>query len=1176
MKKKDEIVNNNNINKNEKKNPELNSLLNNKIIYIQEIIRNTIISIQKNKQYEIFSNSDIDICITILNDLYLKTVSLFDENKTPIPINTDRSGKHSQSVAIVPPLAPPFIPNNVDILIESLQQVIDKLSIIISGFGTNHMEDLLYICFGSDFIKTKNENTILEEKFNLIKKYLHPIGYKIINWKNNKEFKKDYPTTTYCENKLQEENQYIEKSNNYECYDIKNTNNVIYLKVYGIQTIIKNEKMKKTIIINCVYDEIPLDFFSNEYIHFRKRNILNNIPISDTFDIDIIERIIDSFTIKDILIYGNDDIYKKQLHVMSDVNSVKYNKLDITIKKFLESDIIAQRSLLIHLLLYNKDYNIQYITYLLYDLTIVHSNHENIDSIQKKILYNYLPLKIKSYFKDTMNVTIKFSQEMISKYDINKITLEQQVYLLKAPECIKEKAIIKLKEIKNKNDDSSGKAKQYLEGLIKIPFGVYKKEPILKIMKDINKKFISLLDKNSDFLNIYFKNNNGSAACETNATTHVAECDAKTTNSLSLSNIFEKKDLYVKIEIVNYIHTIENIFYEQLVKDLKKKIMVANNKQIINIIHFFQNLLKNNILFHCNHSSNIHNCYSDKFKEILDNLINNKTKQKRITFINNLLDYILPLIEKNNDNIHNFLKIYDCFENTQLNTIIKIPSEVKEIKSNIKDINNYLNDINNLFNDSIYGHTHAKNQMLKIISQWMTGEQNGYCFGFEGPPGVGKTSLAKQGLANCLKDENNVNRPFSFIALGGSSNGSSLEGHSYTYVNSSWGKIVDILMESKCMNPIIYIDELDKVSKTEQGREIIGILTHLIDTTQNDIFQDKYFSGIELDLSKALFIFSYNDPDAIDKILLDRIHRIKFDHLSLNDKIVIVDKHILPEINTKMGFNNTVILSKDITKFIIETYTLEPGVRKLKEILFDLFGEINIQILNSNNDHNIVLPIVITIEDLENIYLKKYTKIEEKKINSTNKVGIINGLWANNLGIGGIIPIETVFFPSSTFLELRLTGLQGDVMKESMNVSKTLAWSLTDEEVKKELIQFFNTTKCQGLHIHCPDGSVSKDGPSAGTAITVAIYSLLNKKKIKRDIAITGEINLQGDVTPIGSLEEKILGGIKAGTNTFLFPKANWNDYTKFIHKKNDTHRLENITFVPVNNIKEVFEYVFE
>jgi ATP-dependent Lon protease len=296
-------------------------------------------------------------------------------------------------------------------------------------------------------------------------------------------------------------------------------------------------------------------------------------------------------------------------------------------------------------------------------------------------------------------------------------------------------------------------------------------------------------------------------------------------------------------------------------------------------------------------------------------------------------------------------------------------------------------------------------------------------------------------------------------------------------------------METKCMNPIIYVDELDKVSKTENGKEIIGILTHLIDTTQNDGFQDKYFSGIDIDLSKVLFIFSYNDPEQIDKILLDRIHRIRFENLSLDEKKVIVNKYILPEINKKMGFENIVQIDEKLIEYIILNYTVEPGVRKLKEILFDLYGEINIEILKCNDIENFKTPLVLTEELLNKKYLKTYHKIEEKKIHSIGEIGIINGLWANVLGRGGIIPIQTMFYPSSTFLELRLTGLQGDVMKESMNVAKSLAWNITPLEKKKELLKNFEETKCQGLHIHCPEGAVSKDGPSAGTAITVAIYS---------------------------------------------------------------------------------------
>ena len=370
------------------------------------------------------------------------------------------------------------------------------------------------------------------------------------------------------------------------------------------------------------------------------------------------------------------------------------------------------------------------------------------------------------------------------------------------------------------------------------------------------------------------------------------------------------------------------------------------------------------------------------------------------------------------------------------------------------------------------------------------------------------------------------------------------------------------------------------MSKTENGKEIIGILMHLIDQTQNDTFQDKYFNGINLNLSKALFIFSYNDAELIDRILLDRIHRIQFEHLTNADKLVISRKYILPDIYKKMGLIDMIDMSDEVIEFIIENYTAEPGVRKLKELMFEIIGEINLFILKSfeTQTPDMALPMVITLNDIKYKYLKEQREINAMKIHGKSIVGVINGLWANSAGKGGVLPIEASFFPSGSFLDLKLTGMQGDVMKESMTVAKSLAWSLfaRDCEEAAKLQHKLEKNKNQGLHIHVPEGATPKDGPSAGTAITMVMYSLFSDKKIKNNVAITGEICLQGRVTAIGGLDLKILGGIKAGVKTFIYPEDNKKDFTEFMEKYSTKISLEDIQFVAVGTIDEVMAIIFE
>ena len=1072
-------------------------LIKTKMVKIQGIIQRIMQTLNYYRGLNIISNSDLIVCTSTLIECFEKSESIAVLLETENELHTvEKINKY----------------------IDQLQHIVDKMSIIMCGYGASSIEDIFFISFGTDLIS----NVELDEwrdKRELIIKHVKPIGYKTFHWKQSKmkpkQVSESEKFSPICINKIVEDALQIELSNQYECFDIDLSGKSNYVKIYGIRVVVHNEKTQKTLIIQGLVDDIPTDCLNNCYVKQRKNEIFELIKSTDYLDgslqVELMKRILETMTIKDSLINGNDDFRKKIYTIFADVSYIKTNKLTATIRRFLDMDVYGQRSMIMNLLMYNQDDEVQYITYLLYDLiSTKNANGNSIDSTEQQMIYDSFPWKIKLYFKETMKNTIKYTKDMMTKYDINRVSLEQQIYVMKVPENVREKGMTKLKEIKGKSDDSGAKAKQYLEGLIRIPFGVYREEQILQKPKKLNSIFMAGLNlieetKRAEFIN---KHANGKLKSHYSATEIV-----------KLANKCE--------EWINA--TLSTIVSDQLVS--------CGVKQINQLWQLF-----------CNeYSGDKSTILTKQDKQIILKMNMDKCSERTL---NKMVETIFG-----SGNLH-----YQ-----------KTLQEMKKSKSIANEFKNDLKSVVNILDESIHGHDHAKNQILKIIGQWMNGEQSGYCFGFEGSPGVGKTSLAKRGLANCLKHDDGTSRPFSFIALGGSCNGSTLEGHSYTYVNSMWGRIVDILMDSKCMNPIIYIDELDKVSKTEHGKEIIGILMHLIDTTQNSVFQDKYFSGIDIDLSKALFIFSYNDASQIDSILLDRIHRIKFDNLSLDEKLVITRKYILPEINRRMGLEGCVELSDEIILHIIETYTLESGVRKLKEVMFDLHGEINIELLRCDDPTSVVLPIHITIKTLDDKYLSKYDKINEKHIHENPQVGVINGLWANSLGRGGIIPIQAMHFPTTTFLDLRLTGMQGDVMKESMNVAKSLAWNLLSDDQKTNCLTRFETTKEQGIHIHCPDGATPKDGPSAGAAITSAIYSILSGTPIPNDIAITGEINLQGDVTEIGGLEQKVLGGIRAGVKTFLYPSSNERDFEKIIQKYGDSNKFEDIEFIAVSKIKEVF-----
>ena len=277
--------------------------------------------------------------------------------------------------------------------------------------------------------------------------------------------------------------------------------------------------------------------------------------------------------------------------------------------------------------------------------------------------------------------------------------------------------------------------------------------------------------------------------------------------------------------------------------------------------------------------------------------------------------------------------------------------------------------------DAVYGLNDAKMQIMQMMGTWITNPNAvGNAVAIKGPPGTGKTTLVKEGISKVL------GRPFAFIALGGSTDSSFLEGHGYTYEGSTWGKIVSILMESKCMNPVIYFDELDKVSDTPKGEEIIGILTHLIDTSQNSEFHDKYFSEIKFDLSKCLFIFSYNDESKINPILKDRMYKIETKGYDAKEKAIIARKHLLPAIRKQIDFKEEdLVFTDEVLSYIVQNHTgEEKGVRNLKRSLEVIYTKMNLSRFTDTSTEffkkgfigNVEFPYTITNQDVDKLVVK--------------------------------------------------------------------------------------------------------------------------------------------------------------------------------------------------------------
>jgi len=308
------------------------------------------------------------------------------------------------------------------------------------------------------------------------------------------------------------------------------------------------------------------------------------------------------------------------------------------------------------------------------------------------------------------------------------------------------------------------------------------------------------------------------------------------------------------------------------------------------------------------------------------------------------------------------------------------PLPVNKTSSSL-EIKQFINKIKETMEQKVFGHAMAKDHIVRLLAQWISNpESKGLVIGIQGSMGTGKTTLIKDAICKVL------GLPFALISLGGVSDGSFLVGHGYTYEGSTWGRVVDMLIKCKCMNPVIFFDELDKVSKTHHGEEIINILIHMTDSTQNECFQDKYFSQLEFDLSRSLVIFSYNDEDKISPILRDRMIKIKTEGYTTKDKLVIAKKHLVPGILSEFGFDKDAVdFSDDVLKQVVASVDDEQGVRNMKRGLHDIVSNINLlKLLHDTTNQECTAPPSITPTLVTADHVEKYVANTRKDKNTSH------------------------------------------------------------------------------------------------------------------------------------------------------------------------------------------------
>ena len=455
-----------------------------------------------------------------------------------------------------------------------------------------------------------------------------------------------------------------------------------------------------------------------------------------------------------------------------------------------------------------------------------------------------------------------------------------------------------------------------------------------------------------------------------------------------------------------------------------------------------------------------------------------------------------------------------------------------------------IDEAEKILNEDHYGLKKVKERILQQIAVMdLNKKQSGSILLFVGAPGTGKTSIGRS-IAKAL------HRKYVRVALGGVRDEADIRGHRRTYIGAMPGRIMDGIQKAGTSNPVMVLDEVDKLGASYNGDPASALL-EVLDPEQNNTFTDHYMN-VPYDLSDVLFIATANTLDSIPAPLLDRMEVIEFPGYSPSEKFQIAKRHLLPKAEKKMGIKDTQIeITDEAIRTLIESYTMEGGVRGLKKRFDTLCRAAAVEIAKGRKD-----KLVITEKELEKYLDMK--PIRHDHVTETKKPGIVTGLAWTQAG-GEILFIESLMTKGSG--RTIITGQLGDVMKESVQIAISLVKSMFPE--KAEMFEK------NDLHIHVPEGAVKKDGPSAGITLTTAIASLVTGKAVSPEFGMTGEVSLRGNVMPIGGLPEKLMAAQRAGVKTVFIPEDNKDDLKDVAEEVK-----EKLNIVPVREVSDVLKAV--